>query len=256
METDRILKSIQNRCSELKIKFNSKGYVDNFEDNLIELVSNWTDIKKEFENGDGSELVSIDNRPPKFKSIFSSAALCVNNFAIIKKIISQSGDISLLDFNGFYSSNFETKLTTGLRGHSPNLDFTAENDLVFIGIESKFTEILTPKLPNEKRYGKSYGNLEPYYKSKKVDFLNGFKESVIKYYIDYADKMHLDASQLIKHTLGLINKSNFQKKPILLYIYWVPVNWSDFDVYKIHKDEIDIFCTKLSPYIDFVPMFR
>ena len=250
----KILNAIKKRCIDLNIKFDNKGYINNFEENLLDFITNWNEIKLEFEKGDGSELVARENRLPKFRSIYSSAALCVNNFAMIKNEINHKKKINFLDYTGFYNSNFETKLTTGLRGHSPNLDFTLENDLVYIGIESKFTEILTPKLPNEKRYRKNYGNLEPYYKSKKLDYLNGFKENVIKYYIDFSDKIHLDVAQLIKHTLGIINISNLQKKTVLFYVYWEPINWKEFEIYTKHRNEIEAFGIKLNDYISFIPM--
>lgn len=176
------------------------------------MIPNWDIIEKEFEKGDGNELKGSDNGLPKFKSIYSSAALCVNNFAFIKHMINQSLDFNFLNYSEFDSAKFESKRPSGLRGHCPNLDFTLENDSVIIGIESKFTEFFTAKLPNEKRNRKSYGNLEPYFRSKKLDRLKDFKNNVVKYYKDYPNKMYLDSSQLIKHTLGIINKATNGKK--------------------------------------------
>lgn len=254
MHIDLILQAIKKRCFDLKIKFDNKGYVDTFEDNLISSISNWGIIKKEFDNGDGSELKGSDNKLPKFKSIYSSAALCVNNFASIKQRINQSLDFNFLDYGGFDSACFESKLSSGLKGHCPNLDFILKNDSVIIGIESKFTEFFTAKLPNAKRNGKSYGNLEPYFKSKKLDYLKDFKSSVVKYYMDCPNKMYLDASQLIKHTLGLLNNSTIDKKAVLIYIYWLPENWRDFDIFTKHEIEIAEFKTIISPYIEFISL--
>lgn len=169
------MKAIRDNCNKLNILFDKKGYVNSFQENLFDYVTNWNQIEKELNEGDGGELKPKNGNLPKFKSVCSSAALCVNNFAFLKKDIDLSNDVSFLNYNKFKESKFEAKLSTGLKGYSPNLDISLVNDLVIIGVESKFIEILTPKLPNQKRPDKDYGSLDPYYISSKVDYYVDFK---------------------------------------------------------------------------------
>jgi hypothetical protein len=138
-------------------KTDEKGYLDTNEGNLIEIFPNWDEIQKELNNGDGGEL----KKRYGFRAVHSSSALCVNNFALIKQ---HKNNVKLFGISGFTEAVFEKKFPTFLgNNHRPaNLDFYLENDNSRIGIESKFIEILKPKLPNEKK------NLEPYINHKKL----------------------------------------------------------------------------------------
>lgn len=55
-----------------------EGYVENLNDNLFEPLL--VDVKNAFDNGNGGELKSIGNRPPKMKALHSSSAIGVNFF--------------------------------------------------------------------------------------------------------------------------------------------------------------------------------
>jgi len=95
---------------------------------------------------------------------------------------------------------------------------------------------LEPKLPNT--------NLEKYL-SKDLKLPEGFNE-VLKYYLNCKEKLHLDAAQLLKHMIGLLmEKFNSNIKTTnLIYLYWVPLNWRDIDIYQKHEEEINIFKAK------------
>ena len=213
----------------------SKGYVKNPENNLIADFPNWNLIKTELENGDGGELSIKDDRI-KFCAVHSSSALCVNNFAMVKH---HKNNISLFGSSAFDVAQFEKKLSTGIS--TPNLDFYLRNDTSIIGIESKFTEILTPKLPNE--------NLEKYLTAK-LEFPAGFN-GVIEYYLNCTEKLHLDAAQLLKHMMGMFNEATEIKagcKLCLIYLYWVPGNWKEIETYLKHEEELKKFKEQISGF--------
>jgi len=167
-------------------------------------------------------------------AVHSSSALCVNNFALIKQ---HKDNVMLFGESGFYEATFEKKFPTGLRGKSANLDFYLENEKSRIGIESKFTETLKPELPNKDR------NLEPYRDHEKLpeEMRKSFNE-VIECYMN-KDKMLLDVAQLIKHSIAmsLYACENKGKKTKLIYLYWLPTNHKDIDIYQQHEKELKTF---------------
>ena len=120
----------------LKHKNVVDGYLVSAKDNLIEPFPNcWEQIEREFNEGDGNELKPKEGKKPKFCAVYSSSALCVNNFVPFKE---HHAELSFLNYSGFDEARFEKKLSTGIS--FPNLDFYLENKTTVIGIESKFTE--------------------------------------------------------------------------------------------------------------------
>lgn len=247
-------------AEELKKLFSSRmnlknGYVQSNEENLIDAFPNWSEIKSELSNGSGSELNS------KFNAVYSSSALCVNNFALFKLY---KDNISILGFSNFIEATFEKKLPTSLGGIPPNLDFYLETHHEIIGVESKFLETLKSKSPNEDN------NLAPYLKNNsKLSYLpEGFIKLIEHYNANdkenQGDKKHqLDISQLLKHSIGIIYRSKTKyksflnslfTKPALIYIYWQPQNWFDIDIYCKHENEIIQFSDAIKEFIAFIPI--
>jgi hypothetical protein len=133
---------------------------------------------------------------------------------------------------------FEGKCSIGLGGTPPNLDILLKNDDCIIGIESKFTEYLKPKKPH---FSSSYQRDKlPQAEDQWWGLLEKVRDGSSQY---------LDTTQLIKHYLGLRclnNKEGFANHKItLLYLYWEPVNWGDFDVFKNHREEIENFANQV-----------
>jgi len=227
-----ITKQIINHHLEKGYTPDPKGYLSTNEENLLQKFPNWDKIQKELNDGDGSELEK------KFKAVHSSSAFCVNNFALIKQ---HKNNVILFGASGFDAAEFEKKFPTFL-GKPANLDFYLENENSRIGIESKFIETATPSLAKKDK------NLEKYLNHKKLpEKLQKCFNEVIEYYIDYKEKLHLDAAQLIKHSiaLSLSVAENKDKKTKLIYLYWVPKNYKDIDIYKEHEKELSIFKGKI-----------
>ncbi len=240
-EAKKVIDKIINHCIDLKLKTNNKGYLSSFEENLIQTYENWQEIKSELEAGQGNELKE-DNESPKFKAVHSSSALCINTFAPFKQ---QKDKFNFLGYKNFSEATFEKKVPTGIS--TPNLDFYLENEKVIIGFESKFTEFITPKLPNK--------NLNSYFNNDKFSsFLDSKFNLLIQEYKDCKVKYHLDIAQLLKHSIGLLKKADKTKKPILIYIYWQPENSENFEIFQKHKEEIEKFKAKITKFIEFVPI--
>jgi hypothetical protein len=235
----KLMKSIERRIIEkqrevFKNNTNEKGYFNRPEDNLLEIFSNWKEIENELRKGKGNELEN------KFLAIHSSSALCVNNFAPFK---GSKNEISFYGNANFEKATFEMELSTKIS--KPNLDLFLENKNIMIGIESKFTEYFKKNINHTK------DNLCKYYKRKELSYLPDKFNSLLLDYINSTDEMYLDVAQLIKHSIGLINNKG-QKNAVLIYIYWQPTNWEDFEICKKHSEEVNLFSDKMSLFQDVI----
>lgn len=180
-----------------------RGYVTELEDNLFQPMS--ARAASAFAAGGGSELLGRNAAPPKMQALHSSAALAVNVFdywseqdlAPIGRALGLSGRMTCLQF--------EMQFPTGLGGTPPNLDlaFTSDKELV-TGVESKFTEWLTPKLPGKQLFKEKYlpkGDGSPgRWATVQLPRCQALAEDLD------TGKTHfryLDAAQLLKHVLGM-----------------------------------------------------
>ncbi len=232
----KILEKIPNKDNIIN------GYYTDYKLNFLPSIQNKIEIEKEIGAGNGNELVDT-KKPAKFKAVHSSSALCVNNFAPFKQHVDR---FSFLGYSNFIEASFEKKIPTGIS--FPNIDFYLENEKTIIGFESKYTEYLKSKLPNE--------NLEKYINRKKsLKITNDSFFSLIEEYAINKNHYHLDIAQLLKHTIGLLSREKeTKKKAILVYIFWLPENWKDFEIFKKHQSEIEEFKSKIGKYIEFIPL--
>lgn len=229
-------KIIEDFKNKYLIECDKKGYLKNIKSNLLEGIE-LNLFEEDYRKGSGNELES------KFMAIHSSAALVVNNFAILKKLGSR---FKFLNFDNIEQICFEKQCPSGLLGTPPNLDVFLENNSTVIGIESKFTETLTKKKVN---FSSSYN-------SDKLSYLSPKWFEIIEKYNNQT--FYLDIAQLIKHSIGLINykrKKFPNKKIVLIYLYWLPVNHNDFENYKSHLNELSNFIDNIkNTEIEFIAM--
>lgn len=213
----------------------SRGYLASYEANLFQPLSNAALLA--FSSGSGNELRGSADRPAKMSALHSSSALAVNVFdywaaqseLILTALGLRTGGVSL---------HFEKQFPTGLDGNPPNLDVAIRwADGTWLGIESKFTEWLTPKPPTKEHFKPKYfpGN-KPLWgawghdRCQKLAMLISSGQTPYRY---------LDAPQLLKHALGLAcTGSEFE----LMYIYFdVPGPESE-----LHKSEIEDFAGRIA----------
>ena len=198
------------------------------EHNLIPGIK-MNDFQEDFDDDSGNELYK------KFRAAHSSSALAVNTFARWRR---KADSLNIFGNTNFNTLKFEGKCSTGLGGTPPNLDILLTTDDSIIGIESKFTEYLKPKKPH---FSSSY-------QREKLSQAEDQWWSLLEKVRD-GSPQYLDTAQLIKHYLGLRclnNKEAFKNHKItLLYLFWEPENWKDYDVFKAHRKEIENFTNQV-----------
>ncbi len=205
------------------ISIDSRGYIKTPEQNLLH--REWMGlIKGDYDRGGGKELER------KFCAVHSSAALVANHFAPFKQEPNRLIIVSRCEFD---IPIFEKQLPTGLRGIPPNLDVFLENRDCCIAVESKLLETLLPKKPH---FSASYSKDQlPHCESQWLGLIKSANN---------APEGYLDTAQLVKHYLGLVyhlKENKINKRPILLYLYWKPVNASEIMEYQKHDQEVKEF---------------
>lgn len=213
------------------------------EQNLLSTVTSeaWAESKADLNQGAGNELLprqwkrGAKTLPPKFNAHFSSSALCVNVFAPWRI---EPKSLSLCGLSNFDTLRFEEKLDTGFIG-VPNLDLSLTSNTHVIGCESKFLEWVSKK-PKPQNISKRY-NVErfPFIQDKQ------WWEAIETYNGKHA---FVPAAQLLKHYVGLKcyeKQQGIQKRLMLLYLYWEPLNASDYELFRKHRHECEVFADQV-----------
>jgi hypothetical protein len=203
-----------------------KGYTLRPEDNLVSGVELST-VAPDLERGDGGELHT------KFRAVHSSAALAVNSFGIFKDTVRRES-LVLNGRRGATEVCFERRLTIFRGGRPPNLDVWIERQPDIVAIESKLLEYLTPTLP---QFSDAYGRLVP--PVSEPCWWAAYERSRT------CGRQFLDRAQLVKHYFGLsahLHRKNGDGRPAtLLYLFWEPLNWQDFEECRRHREEVNAF---------------
>lgn len=204
------------------------GYAQELEHNLLPGIT--PAMYPEYTHAAGHELQQ------KMRAAYSSSALTVNTFAPWK---GQAGQLSLGAHKGFEQIQFEAVRRTGLQGTAPHLDLFATGTGGAVGVEVKCTEYLEI---HPKDFSEAYAKpLADYPELQRVVNEWGFT--------------FLNASQLVKHALGLLHEA--KGGPVtLLYLFWEPLNWQDYRIFAEHRGEVRRFATFLegSGHIRFAAM--
>ncbi len=212
------------------LKLDAKGYFASWEENLHRPLS--SQALAAFRRGSGNELQDVENRAAKMRAAHSSSALVVNVFdywsGSAERVLSALGLPA-----GGKSVSFEAQFPTGLEGGPANLDVCVERaDGSLVGVESKFTEWLTPK-PASKEYFKP-----KYFPADKKVWeslgLRGAQRLAEDVHARAKHFRYLDAPQLLKHALGLATS----KRAFELYYLYYDCAGRESDV---HQTEIQDF---------------
>ncbi|SOC03694.1 hypothetical protein SAMN05877809_10339 [Rhodobacter sp. JA431] len=204
------------------VDLDEKGYAPDWRGNLLPAVCA-NDVAQELSEGSGQELAT------KFRAAHSSSALAVNVFAPFKRAPEV---LHILDRAGFTQVAFEKKCPTGLGGTPPNLDVMLDAPDGLIAIESKCLEYLTPKTA---KFADSYRSDLPASGRESTWFAE-----MLRLCDDPKRYHHLDAAQLVKHSLGLAH-SYPDRTVTLLYLFWEPTNATEVEVFSQHRAEIERF---------------
>ena len=219
-------------ASQAGLNPDARGYLNTVEKNLLQPLHDRT--RKAFESGSGGELQDMKTRPAKMKALHSSSALAVNVFDYWVDKESSVMTMALELDSEITAIKFEEQYSTGLKGNPPNLDVVLElADGNVIGIESKFSEWLTPKT-------KSY---EPFKGKYFPDGLSLWENAGLPK-AQYAAKSmyegelsfrYLDAAQLLKHALGMATQLGNR-----FFLYYIFHDWPGAES-EVNKQEVTSF---------------
>jgi len=209
------------------------AYLPTVADNLFQDLH--PDTRREFESGDGSELLDSRTKPAKMRALASSSALAVNFFdswrvadkSTLTAALGLSAPIAELRFE------YKT-LEYPVKPRSPNLDLLlrlATHELV--GIESKFSEPF--------RSDDGHGLLSARYFPPSRELWRDVHQERAQRIVARLrpEWIHLDVPQLLKHLLGLGNDP--AKASTLLYL-WFDTGMSDAVA---HRREIEQFAESI-----------
>ena len=210
----------------------NRSYVENPQDVLVKGVE-LSAFRADFDKGDGGELQPLPKRPPKFHAAHSSSALAANTFGPYRN---DPKRLSVGGHSGFKELRFEFQCPTGAGRGIANLDVLLKGNNVVLGVESKLIEFLTKKKAD---FSDKYRDvIENVADSSWRSVYNTLKNQEDLY-------VHLDAAQLVKHYLGLRQTFN-EKRGVLIYLYWEPLNADALPVYRKHTEEIEDLLRRLS----------
>jgi len=182
------------------VSVDERGYVNSIADNLYRPLS--SRALQAFSSGSGSELQDTAQRSAKMKALHSSAALVVNFFDYWT---TRNAEVLLRSLGlpeNPSSIEFEAQFPTGLPGIPPNLDLALRFDSgLVIGVESKFSEWLTPKPAGKEMFkAKYFPESIGLWTSRRLPGCQALANEVQS----GADQFrYLDVAQLLKHALGL-----------------------------------------------------
>lgn len=222
---------------------NAKGYAGAPQDNLIPGIR-LDDFRAAFDIGAGKEFGIMREGvyvPGKFCAAYSSSALAVNHFApFASKPLPVLGSHRSLFLDGF-----EQTFPTGLRGTPPHLDALLGSKTARVAVESKCLEYLRAK--SAKALEKTAARLRDKYLAGVTDDRchSAWFTELSEMAADPHRYRVLDAAQLVKHALGLLN-APVDQPTTLLYLYWEPLDASLSPVFAAHRDEIARFGDRVS----------
>jgi len=219
-----------------RISMDAAGYVENLLDNLYGRTLS-ANAEKEFAQGDGGELGG------KMRALHSSSALVYNFFDFWR----QTDPSAIVDAMGFesgaYSMSFERKLEKppGISGNRANIDVFLQDQITgrSIAIEAKFTEPCHrhTKLELKPAYVRVPGLW---------DGCPGCAQLASDLVVNQSGFSYLDASQLLKHIVGL--KTFLRGAPFVLVFLWYRFPGIEVDTV---ESEVSEFKRRIGNEVDF-----
>lgn len=210
-----------------------KNYTKDLHNNLFIYPSEIT--LKDFRNADGDEL-GHGAKPGKMQALHSSSALAVNFFEYWKKQNDKELVVKTLRIPSKNISDirFERKFPIfDTNKNPPNIDVVFEyNDQSICAIECKFTEAYSKQKQDHGLKIKYFQKINLW---DNLPNLKDFAKSISPEDINHK---YFHPAQLIKHTLGLLNHFNCDKKKFrLLYIWYDAFGEEGYT----HRKELNLF---------------
>ncbi len=222
-------------------------YTKEIEDNLYKNRLS-KEAEFEFKQADGSELTD-GKYPAKIKALHSSSALAYNVFEYWRKREKTSLNKALGIQNEINTLQLEKVLSTGIS--KPNIDvFLSLNNGTSISIESKFCEWMDSK--KDKSFKERYfsENNKQLTRWSDAGLLN-CQKMANQIQAGRLNFIRLDATQLLKHALGIAKSLDNDSE--LLYLYY-DLEDQNSRIGNNHRDEIKIFTDLIEGELKFRTM--
>jgi len=214
-----------------KIEIDKDQYVTNRNKNFFMELS--TETLRDFSDGDGAEVLADQSIRTKIFATHSSSALACNFFEYWRYRDKKPLAKALKLKQQIKALVFEQKFSMGMSGTMPNLDLALLlSDGTVVGIESKFTEWMSP---HNSIFAESYFiDRKKRWKDVGLPACQNLAESIHRGLEKFR---HLNAPQLLKHSLGISNMTSSSSR--LIYLYFDL--HSESNIKKKHDEEIDQF---------------
>jgi hypothetical protein len=199
------------------------------------------EVREQFTFGNGSEL-GRQGKPGKMWSVRSSSALSYNFFAPWNGTELSSLAEALSTEIGDRSIRFEQKFRHGLRGIPPNIDVVFDSSTSRpLGVECKFSEPYGANKKSPPLDEKYFAKKRKRWREVGLPRCQELAEAIGS----AATFVRLDASQLLKHMLGLARVT--KAMPRLRYV-WYDAGTSEAIE---HSKELRLFQTAIDSTVDF-----
>jgi hypothetical protein len=167
---------------------------------------------------------SIDRT--RLKTAHSATALAINSFL---PWLSVPDQLPIAGWVGFDAVQFEVRCPTGLRGTPPHLDLLALREGVAVAVTVRCTEYLGRRkstvAPSYDRLLAETPALEPWHR-----LLQQLRAQPSAW-------RHVDLGGLVKYALAL-GRTFPERSTTLLYLFWEPLDASQFDEFRRHRAEL------------------
>ena len=210
------------------------GRTARLEDNLVEGIARES-FEADFRASSGPEF-EIEMREPH-----ASSTLAANVFAPWRR---DPAGLSLAGETGFSRLGFDKSCATGLDGPPAFLDLFAESPQAAIGVEIKLLEYLRQPAPGYAE-GFQHANQQALREITDARAKSRWFDQIRLLHNDPDADRVLYAPQLLKQYIALTYCYPERRKR-LLYLYWEPTNWRDFEVFRTHREELDRFAAALA----------
>ncbi len=182
-----------------QLEADPRGYLPTVQSNLFAPLM--PETLAEYQSAAGGELADGGSKPAKMRALCSSSALVCNVFDYWRHRDSQAVARALRIAEPVTRLRFEAPLPTGLRGTPPTLDLLVESDdMTAWAIESKFTE---PYQRRSTQVGFTPSYFLPGDGLWAALNLPSCQALALRLWHGETHFTRLDASQLLKHVLGL-----------------------------------------------------
>jgi hypothetical protein len=167
---------------------------------------------------------SIDRT--RLKTAHSATALAINTFL---PFLSVADQLPVAGWVGFDAVQFEVRCPTGLRGTPPHLDLLALREGVAVAVTVRCIEYLNRR---KSTVAPSYDRLLA--TTPALDPWRGLLEQLRAQPSAYR---HVDVGGLVKYALAL-GRTFPDRLTTLLYLFWEPLDASQFDEFRRHRAEL------------------